>query len=445
MARSDTARSDTARGDGAPGGGAPGDGASGGGALGGGALGDLRVATDRLYDEGPEAYADGPSVKGLLAHQARLAAFVARAVACFDASGEWSLTGARSAPAWLAAEAHLSRRDASGQVRRGRALRRLPGTAEAWEQGAITGDHVDRLAPLCSGPTAEALARDEGDLVGAARTLTHDRFVRTVASWRHGADPDGADRDAGRAIAGRDAYLVSSFSGTWLGQLTLDPVSGAVVSDELHRLERLGFEAEWSEARDRLGHEPTVADLARTPGQRRADAFVEMATRSKTAPADGRRPEPLFTVLVGYETLHGRIAQLEEGTVVAPGALLPWLEGAEIERAEYRGDGTIGIGARTGLKTLSRAGLERAVLAPVTRKDCPPTDRCFTGATRRAIEVRDRACCHPGCAVTAPRCQVDHVQPYARGGPTTQENGRLLCGPHNRMRNLTGRPPPQRE
>ena len=330
-------------------------------------LGDLQAATDRLYEVGPAAYAEGRAIRELLAHQARLGAFVAQAVAAFDASGAWSLAGARSATAWLRAEARLSRKDASGQVRRGRALRRLPEAAAAWRAGAITGDHVDLLAPLCSGTTEEALVRDEPVLVAEARTLTHDQFVRTLAYWRQLADPDGTDQDAEAGTAGRDAYLVSSFSGTWLGRLTLDPVAGAVVADELRRLEELLFEAEWAEARDRLGSEPTVAELPRTPGQRRADAFVEMARRSKTGP--GRRPaspHPWSPSWSATRPSTGGSAELEDGTVVAPGALLPWLEGADIERAEYPG----GSGGHRGHRHPGhpQPGRPRAaVFAPVTR------------------------------------------------------------------------------
>ena len=242
----------------------------------------------------------------------------------------------------------------------------------------------------------------------------------------------------------RDAYLVESFSGTWLGKLTLDPVAGAVVGNELQRLEHRLFTEEWAEAEARLGRAPTTADLTRTPGQRRADAFVAMATRSATTPRGGQRPAPLFTVLVGYETLQRTLCELEDGTVVAPGALLAWLAAADVERAEYRPDGTLGIGARSTVASLDAKGLERAVFAPVTRVECPPDDRCFTGATRRAIEIRDRRCAHPECDLRATRCQIDHIQPYSRGGTTTQDNGRVLCGPHNRMRtHHEGRAPPE--
>ena len=141
-------------------------------------------------------------------------------------------------------------------------------------------------------------------------------------------------------------------------------------------------------------------------------------TRSRTAPADGIRPAPLFSVFVGYETLHGRICELENGTVLAPAALMPWMESAYFERAIF----SLG-----------------------TRVDVSARARLFTGGTRRALELRDRICTHPYCFEPAESCQGDHIEPYAEGGPTTQENGRLLCGFHNRLRiqrTQRVRPPP---
>jgi len=107
------------------------------------------------------------------------------------------------------------------------------------------------------------------------------------------------------------------------------------------------------------------------------------------------------------------VCELANGQVVTPGSLLPWLTQADIERAVFHAGGRVEVSA---------------------------TSRLFSGATRRAIEVRDRRCVHPTCEVPSERCQVDHIVPWAAGGPTTQENGRLLCGFHNRLRNE--RPPP---
>ncbi len=399
-----------------------------------------------LGETGPAERSDPEFISTLLRQWAEFDSLVTESVASFDALGQWQASEARSATAWLQSVARLPRKTARALVRRGRELRHLPHTRAAWAEGAVTGAHVDVMVSLRGEGTEEAFARDEDLLVEKARTLTYDRFVRAAAYWRQLADPDGTDEAAEQRRARRDAYLVHSFSGTWFGQMTLDPISGAIVGDELQRLEQLLFDADWAEANERLGREPTVSDLTRSPGQRRADALVLMATRSKTAPADGRKPHPLFTVLVGYETMYGRISQLEDGTVVPPGSLLPWLEEADLERAEYRADGTIAVGARATISTLDHTGFEHAVLRPITRVECPPADRFFTGATRRAIEIRDRECRHPSCDLQASRCQVDHIQPYAQGGLTTQENGRLLCSTHNRMRNHGDRRhPPQRE
>jgi hypothetical protein len=121
-------------------------------------------------------------------------------------------------------------------------------------------------------------------------------------------------------------------------------------------------------------------------------------------------------VLVGYETFAGRICQLADQTVVTPGTVAKLLDEALIERVVFDGPSrVIDVGQA----------------------------RCFTGALRRAIEVRDRECQWDGCHVPYPHCEVDHIQPHAQGGPTTQTNGRLGCGPHNRHKgNQTGREPP---
>lgn len=373
----------------------------------------LADAIDRLAGASPQATADPESLLALERQLARLDAVVARAVAAFDASRAWAPDGARTAVSWLATRGRLARHDAKRQLRLGRAARHLPEFAQAWTSGEISGAHVDVVAPLLRDATHDALSRDEHMLAVQSRSLSHTAFVRATAYWAQLADPDGTEERAEERRARRDVQLSESFGGTWLGRLTLDPISGSIVAAELGRLEQVLFEADWADARQRLGREPRTDDLSRTGGQRRADALVEMATRSRTMPSDGRRPAPLFSVLVGYETLRGRVSELASGTVLAPGSLARWID---------------------------RADIERAVFAPGRRVEVSVRARLFTGATRRAIELRDRACTHPCCEQPAPSCEVDHVVPFASGGETTQENGRLLCGFHNRLRN--DRPPP---
>lgn len=373
----------------------------------------LEGAIDGMVEAGAAQFADPMAIQALYREMSRLQAVVTAATTAFDASQAWSADGAKNVTAWISTTCHLPKADVRRGVRLGRALKQLPQFEAAWLAGDVNGAHVDAVAAVRRPKTEELLRRDEAMLVDQARSLRFDDFRRVVAYWNQLADPDGTDRSAELQRGRRGVHLVESFDGMWLGQITLDPISGTIVGKELARLERHLFEHDWAVARDRLGRDPTVEDLARTSGQRRADALVEMAARSRSTPDSARRPAPLFTVFVGYETLRGRICELADGQVIAPGELLPWLSQAEFERALFH---------------------------PDNRVEVSPAFRFFSGGTRRAIEVRDRRCAHPFCDEPAEMCEIDHIIPYAWGGPTTQENGRLYCSFHNRSRNQ--RPPP---
>jgi Domain of unknown function (DUF222) len=371
-------------------------------------LDNFKQALDALIDAGAENYGDCESMETLHQMAARYESFMTEAIAAFEKGEEWAADGAKTATAWIATRCRVSRVGTRRRVRLGRTLRHLPAVAEAWRDGDIGEEQAQAMAWARRRRTESAMARDEEMLVAQAKELGFEDFSRVLAYWKQLADPDGAEASEEEKKASRDVFLTSSYNGMWLGQMTLDPINGAIVSNELNRLEHDLFEADCAEAKERLGRTARIDELARTSAQRRADALVEMATRSRTAPAEGIRPAPLFSVLVGFETLHGRICELENGTVLHPCALEPWMDSAYFERATF---------------TLPN------------RIDVSVQSRFFKGGTRRAIELRDRICTHPHCYEPAENCQVDHIQTYASGGLTTQDNGRLLCGFHNRLRN----------
>jgi len=377
-------------------------------------LDDLEAALEELITAGATNHGDGASMERLYRVQARLDSFVTEATAAFEVAEEWAADGAKTASAWIASRCRVPRASAKRRVRLARTLRHLPEVAQAWRDGAIGVDQARAIASARRHRTEASMARDEAMLVAQAKEMGFEDFNRVLDYWKQQADPDGADASDEERKAARNVFLESSLGGMWLGQMTLDPVSGSIVAGELNRLEHQLFEADCAEAKERLGRTARIDELTRTSGQRRADALVEMATRSRSAPAEGIRPAPLFSVFVGYETLHGRICELENGTVLAPGALAPWMDSAYFERALF----TLG-----------------------NRVDVSVRARLFTGGTRRAIELRDRMCTHPHCYEPAESCQVDHIETYAEGGLTTQDNGRLLCGFHNRLRNQTERKP----
>ena len=355
-------------------------------------LGDLDEAVNGLASVDPHALADGESIQALHRQIERLTAIATRAVAAFDAGREWEAEGARSAAAWVAVRCRRSVTSAGRQLRMGRALRDLVGLEAAWVDGDVGVEHVEPMVATCRRVGVERMRPDEAFLVGKATELGVRPFRRVLAYWEQAVDPDGVEATAEAQREARRLHLSQSFEGMWFLDGLLDPVSGEIVSNALRAIEGDRYDPE------------------RTPAQRRADALVEMARR---AMGSSTCAKPLFTVLVGYETLAGRICELASGTVVTPGSLLPWLTEAYVERVVFDG--------------------------PDRVKNVGPRRRLFGGATKRAVQVRDRECYSEFCDVPADECEIDHVRPWSHGGPTTDHNGRAACGYHNRLRHP--RPP----
>jgi hypothetical protein len=373
---------------------------------------NLRAAVDEVLETHPSLRCDPETIIFMERQQNRLSCALSESVAQFDQWREWDHDGALSATAWIDTACHLPKKEARAQVRRGKALPELPLAAAAWRNGDIGAAQVDVLIRAKRPVTEDALAGAEGYLVQAGIDMKFASFCAVVAYWEQMADQDGTDEAALAKEARRDAYVVPSPDG-YLGKMNFDVIGGAIVAKEHKRIEDEFFAADWAEAKERLGRDPHVDELARTPAQRRADAMIEMAVRSASTPAGAQRPEPLFSVLIDYPTLWGRISRLQEGPIVAPGSLLRWLD---------------------------EATFERIIFSPDTRGECSKTSRFFTGATRRVIEARDLECQHEFCDLSAEKCQIDHIVPFSQGGLTEQTNAQVLCGPHNRMR--YERPPP---
>ena len=382
-------------------------------------LGSVIAAVDDLVAADPQTLGDGQTLVELHRQLARLEAVVARASAAFDASKEWASDGAQVAAMWLTVEANIPKQVAQRRIRLGRALRHLPVAESAWLSGDVTADHVAALARARTPETEEAMERDEAELVGEAKRLRFASFCRLLRYWLLRESPDEAEREDEAKFDRRSFHLSRTFQEMWVGDLTLDPVSGAIVSRQLQAIYDEFFKADWTEAKERLGREPTVLDLDRTPAQRRADALVEMAIRAGTAPKNGQRPAPLFSVFVNWETFAGPICELANGSVVTPGTLVPWLDPSYVERVVFE--------------------------SPSRVIDVGVTQRLFRGATRRALEVRDRECTDKYCDVPSEDCQGDHVLPYTEGGLTTQDNGQMVCGFHNRLRWKDRAPPDEEE
>ncbi len=136
----------------------------------------------------------------------------------------------------------------------------------------------------------------------------------------------------------------------------------------------------------------------------------------------------------------GQAQPVEVGLVMSESALVPTDEDDGDEAAddavEVPGWGAMpGDMARAHLLRLvdegTRVWLRRLWTSPDGR-DLVAMDsrrRLFTGGLRSLVELRDPTCRVPWC--DAPTRQVDHVLPFARGGPTSGTNAMGVCQRHN--------------
>ncbi|HEX2577817.1 MAG TPA: DUF222 domain-containing protein [Aquihabitans sp.] len=419
--------------------------------------GELCEAIERVLEEDADGL-DDASLHDLVVAEAQvlslLAARHARSLSTWDARCVWANDRSRSPGARLARDAACSPATARRDVRRARRLRTMPLTRAAFEAGELSADHVDLLCGANRPPLEALFTRDEALLVAYAKELGYDDLQRVVAHWANCGDDATADERAERGHAERYLRNAKTLDGAVDVQARMEPIGGGIVTTELERLERELFEADWADARAVVGDAVQLHHLARTPAQRRADALVEMAMRSAAMPADAKQGRVLLTVLVDHRTFLDHVCGLGPATdqrLARTATAPPWAPAspgnAERDRQPFEdrvcelSDGTVLTPSQVA-SILALADVERIVFGPGSRViDVGVRTRCFTGATRRAIEVRDRHCTFPGCREPAERCHVDHIVEFTDGGLTVQDNGRLLCPVHNRQRPGRSAPP----
>jgi hypothetical protein len=377
-----------------------------------GAAADALQGLDRESLTGREL---GELLVGLQRQKNRLLAGELGVVRAFERRGTWQVDGAKSAAGWLARKLRAPLPVMRRLTRLARRLPGLPATAQALAGGDISAEHAEALARVAGSPRRAVRdafdAEVERSYVGYAIDNEFEDFADSLRVWQDWVDQDGAEDQADSDHEARHLHLSETIRGNWVLNGQLDPVVGAEVAEALRRIDRELFEADWADAKAVHGEDTRLEHLARSPAQRRADALGEMARRASTAPKEGKRPRPLFVAHLGADSLK-RLCETALGTPITPGQLVPLITQADIERIVYAGESreVLDLGAKT---------------------------RFFTGALRRAIQLRDRQCVEPGCRIPADQCEVDHDTPNSLGGPTNQFNGKCRCRTSHRHKSRT--------
>jgi hypothetical protein len=300
-----------------------------------------------------------------------------------DARGTWALTGALSCAAWLARICDIDLATARTQVRVARALRRHPALDRTMADGDLSYAKARVLVPHLSDENVDALVR-------IAEITPAGRLGVAIATWMHRHDDPDAIAD--RQHQARSCSWRTDCDGTVVLTARLTPeVAGrvcAVIDTHVMRAPAGASTTASTTATDA----PAGASL----GQQRADALAALLT------GGGGTVDAEVVILVGPEG-----NALTDGTPLSDHAVAGLLPEAFV-----------------------------SLLLHDTRRfpiDASPRRRAPTRRQRRVVDARGDECAQPGCHCRT-FLQYDHVQPYARGGPTTVDNLQRLCGPHNRAR-----------
>src|SRR6478735_6020989 len=177
------------------------------------------------------------------------------------------------------------------------------------------------------------------------------------------------------------------------------------------KLDDLGVEL-LTQAIDGLAAPRPAADGTpdpRTPAARRGQALKEVLRRYLDlgdAPVQGGE-RPHITVTIDLQDLKNGVgaATLEHGGPISAGEARMLACDARIVPAVLNG--------------------------PSQVLDVGAASRSYPAPIRRAITLRDRGCTWPGCNRPAGWCDCHHIKHWADDGPSSYENGCLLCPFHH--------------
>jgi hypothetical protein len=322
----------------------------------------------------------------------RAEAVFASGVRRFDTSGQYRADGALSVIAWLRSNCKLSGGAAAERVEVARALDQLPKTEAAFARGDVGYQHVAVLARAAEHVGVAAVRKAEASLLQAAESMDPGQFTGVAKHFEHRVDAAAVLEEANRAHERRYVHVGEPMDVMVRLDGLLDAEGGAILRTALN-----------------AGMLPGKDD-DRTPGQRRADALVDLCRRKAGGSATGAGPRPHLVIRASLDTLLG-----------TPGAPAGELE----------------VGGSVPAETVRRLACDAALTRITGRGELEAeishASRSIPPSTRRAVEARDRRCVAGSCDRPPQWTDCHHLQHWTQGGPTQLPNLVLLCRRHHRM------------
>ena len=217
----------------------------------------------------------------------------------------------------------------------------------------------------------------------------------------------------------RDADIKRRKNGSWVLTGSFDDVGGVEFSEIFGHYLQAEFDADWAEARERVGDTATMLDLRRTQSQRRADALLAMARAAAACPPWSQRPLPLVNYLIDDATYDATLAGERIDPLRYREVVCRSQSGHELNPADVVALSLVGHIRRVVYDA-------KSVIIDMGRKQ-----RLFKGASREAVMLLATGCAWAGCDQKAEWCQADHSISWKAHGCTVPRNGGPLCKRHN--------------
>ncbi len=351
----------------------------------------------------------------------------------------------RSEATWLATETRRKRGAHAAEIKTARrVIDWLPDMYTAVVDGTITWDHATAVAKICGRrELRDQAVADQQLFLRWASSEPWASFEGFLAAWIEINDPrDPQDLDD-KAFDDRSLITAQGLDHVTMVQIDTPNLCWEQARTVLEPHYRRLLEADWVEARERVGDDATWGDLTRTDPQRWHDAWIA-ALRSVAG--DDAAAAVEACVVVDLDTLldeadrqaeHRPELDLDDrsasdvvGDLESSANVVGDLDDLDARIRRYR------CQTRTGLSITPSTALLSALAGDIRRVamsaksldfEASESTRLYRGIKRHALLLRDRHCTGAGCDTAAWRCQADHHHPHSQGGPTTPRNGRALC------------------
>ncbi len=401
-----------------------------------------------------DAPVDPGELVGLRALAERAQALYLARLARFDSTGAAAADGAGASWAWLRDHGRALPAEARAEVWLARRLhtdaeRAMPGTEAALAAGRLSVGQARLIAqglsrlPAGRASEMEPTLAEQAAVLGPAATARICQHLIAI-----GEDEEAAGR-AERERAARHLHL--------------RPVGGML---HLDGLLPPGQAAPLQIALDAYSQpapaEPDGTPDPRSAAQRRADALCEIGRRALDAGAPsvgGLRPHVQLLIHLDPDATVNR-AEARTGPVRGAdwerdscdpdlswtAVTTPRPDQPGAEQPDTSPNGAPDQDPKRPWLTPDGLALDPAIIAAI-RAALPPalggtgtqilaagrTSRLIPPHIRRALNVRDQGCVHPGCDRPPERCHAHHRRHWAHGGPTDLTNLVLACPTHHQF------------